>query len=64
MSGALHDLLKAKEHSHTAAYAHTTLGKLYFKQALNSKAETELLTAIEKNPDLAPAYFNLGVLCN
>ncbi|MGB8035883.1 MAG: tetratricopeptide repeat protein [Nitrososphaeraceae archaeon] len=35
MSGALRDLLKAKEQSHTAAYAHTNLGKLYFKQGLN-----------------------------
>jgi len=33
------------------------LGKLYFKKGLNSKAEIELLTAIEKNPTLAPAYF-------
>jgi tetratricopeptide (TPR) repeat protein len=64
MSGALHDLLKAKEHSHTAAYAHTNLGKLYFKQGLNSKAEAELLTAIEENPELAHAYFNLAVLYN
>jgi len=31
-------------------------------QGLNSKAETELLTAIEENPELAPAYFNLAVL--
>lgn len=64
MSGALHDLLKAKEHSHTAAYAHTNLGKLYFKQGLNSKAEAELFTAIEENPELAHAYFNLAVLYN
>jgi tetratricopeptide (TPR) repeat protein len=28
ISGALHDLLKAKEQSHTAAFAHTNLGKL------------------------------------
>ena len=35
MSGALRDLLKAKEQSHTAPYAHTNLGKLYFKQGLN-----------------------------
>jgi tetratricopeptide (TPR) repeat protein len=64
MSGALRGLLKAREQSHTAAFAHTNLGKLYFKQGLNSKAEAELLTAIENNPELAYAYFNLGVLYN
>ena len=42
--------------------AHINLGKIYFKQGLNSQSRESLVSAIKLTPAVPEAYYNLGVL--
>jgi tetratricopeptide (TPR) repeat protein len=62
LARAKKDFLKCEKYPHVEASAHTNLGKIYFIQNFFDKAEAELIKALEINPSLAVAYYNLGVL--
>jgi lipoprotein NlpI len=43
---------------------HNNAGLCYYKLGLNDKAEKQLLSAIESNPNLPESFYYLGVLYN